>query len=288
VTIDQASEHQSDPIFVPDQSRRPANPSLAVLIGLAAFYLAGLAALLFWPGATFLDRLRQLDGGVCAQQPTHTFVVDSVLLPLCARCTGMYLGFAVTGIVLAVTRRISGSQMPTRPVLLVLGGLVAIMGVDGINSTLRDLGMWHPYTPLNPVRLATGLGTGVAMAAILFPVVNSVLWHYEDPQRSFGSLTQLAWALPALVLAFVAVVAHPDWLLYPISVLSSAGLWAELALINLIFMLALTGRLNRYFVPRQILVFVTIALVFAVLELFGLNALKEWATHSLLASIAIG
>src|SRR5579885_1939577 len=72
----------------------------------ALLYLGLLAALVFLPGASLLDRLRWLDSGICAQIPAHSFYPGGERLPLCARNTGIYLGFIVTLIMLYATGRI--------------------------------------------------------------------------------------------------------------------------------------------------------------------------------------
>jgi len=42
---------------------------------------------------------------------------------------------------------------------------------------MLDLQMWHPYTPDNRLRLATGMLTGVALAAIVTFLLASTLWR---------------------------------------------------------------------------------------------------------------
>ena len=153
--------------------------------------------------------------------------------------------------------------------MLVLGGAVALMGVDGVNSLLLDLRLPHLYQPHNLLRLATGLGTGVAMAAFLIPVANGLLWREESEQSSFGRFGQLAVMAPVLLLAFLAVGSQTDFLLYPIAILSSAGLALALTLINLVVMLGITNRIGRFATWRQVLPLFTLALALAVMRIDG-------------------
>src|SRR5262249_15691729 len=146
---------------------RSGEPPLWLLIALGAIYLIALAALLFAPGGTFLERLRALDGGICAQAGSHSFFPARQQLPLCPRSApanpGIYLGFPSATLALSASRRLRADSFPSLPVMLVLGGAVALMGVDGVNSLLLDLRLPHLYQPHNLLRLASGLGTGVAM-----------------------------------------------------------------------------------------------------------------------------
>src|SRR5437588_11925184 len=91
---------------------------VTVLIGLC--YLSWFAALVFLPGASLLDRLRWLDSGICAQLPTHSFYPGGQRLPLCARNTGIYLGFMVTLLTLYASGRGTVQRLPSWPMVAVL------------------------------------------------------------------------------------------------------------------------------------------------------------------------
>jgi uncharacterized membrane protein len=275
------------PAIPHDETARPparrGEPPLWLLIALGVVYLVALGALLFAPGGTFLERLRALDGGICAQAGSHSFYPAGQQLPLCARNTGIYLGFTSTTLALLASRRIRADSFPSAPIMLVLGGAVALMGMDGVNSLLLDLRLPHLYQPHNLLRLASGLGTGVAMAAFLIPVANGLLWREESAQPSFGRFGQLAVMAPVLLLAFLAVSSQSDVLLYPIAILSSAGLALALTLINLVVMLGVTNQIGRFETWRQVLPLFTLALALAVVELMTLFALKTWALGQIAA-----
>ena len=267
----------------PAPAMRPGEPPPWLLVALGVVYLVALGALLFAPGGTFLERLRALDGGICAQAGSHSFYPAGQQLPLCARNTGIYLGFTSATLVLLFSRRLRADSFPSAPIMLLLGGAVAAMGVDGVNSLLLDLRLPHLYQPHNLLRLASGLGTGVAMAAFLIPVANGLLWREESAQPSFGRLGQLAVMAPVLLLAFLAVGSQSDFLLYPIAILSSAGLALALTLINLVVMLGLSNRIGRFDAWRQVFPLFTLALALALIELMALFALKTWALGQIAA-----
>src|SRR2546425_4912057 len=128
---------------------------------LALFYLGLLAALVLLPGASLIDRLRWLDSGICAQLPTHSFYPGGERLPLCARNTGICLGFAATLIALFAIGRGKAQKFPRWPMIVLLGCGVVVLAIDGLNSFFLDLGMTHLYQPHNLLRLATGLATGL-------------------------------------------------------------------------------------------------------------------------------
>src|SRR5436853_6512526 len=107
------------------------SPWLAALLVL--FYLALLTALVLLPGTSLLDRLRWLDSGICAQLPTHSFYPGGERLPLCARNTGIYLGFIVTLITLFATGRGRAQKLPPWPIIVVLVCGVVALAVDGFH-----------------------------------------------------------------------------------------------------------------------------------------------------------
>ena len=252
-----------------------SEPPAWLLVALGIVYVAALAVVTLLPGGTLLDRLRALDGGICAQLPTHSFFFDGQQLPLCSRNTGIYSGFAATLLVIWATGRQRASRLPGKWVAIVLGLAVLAMAVDGFNSLFLDLGLPHLYQPHNLLRLITGLGTGTAMAAFIVPVTNSVMWQDEDGRSTFGSLRDVALMLPVLLMVFLADSSEVAVLLYPIAVLSSVGLILALTCINMVLALSFSPVAGRFTRWRQVLVLFSGAVVLAVVELMGLFALKS-------------
>lgn len=267
---------QHIPADVRDHVRSAApEPPRWLLFGLGAAYLVALGVLVFLPGGTLIERLRALDSGICAQLPTHSFYPGGQQLPLCARNTGIYLGFAIGVIALFARGLGRAARMPKGWVALVLLGGIGLMGIDGVNSLFLDLGLPHLYQPSNLLRLATGLLTGTAMAAFLVPVVNGILWRDYDGRAAYGSVRYLLMLAPFLVLAFFGAATQWAWLLYPIALLSSAAVVVALSLINLTFILTFSGRIERFARYVQVAPIFTLAVACAILELIGLFFLKQ-------------
>jgi uncharacterized membrane protein len=264
-------------------ARDAAGPPGWLLAGLLAGYALALIGLAVLPGATLIERLRALDGGICAQLPGHSFFPGGEQLPLCARNTGIYLGFATTFLYLAATRRLRASRLPSVPVLGVLGLAVALMAVDGFNSLFLDLGLPHLYQPMNWLRLITGLGAGTAMAAVIVPVASGLIWRDDDRRSSFNSLGELALMLPLLTIDYFVVISVAPIILYPVAILSSAGLVIALTLVNLVFALGLTNKLGRFSTWRQLFPLFTGLVILAVVELMALFLLKSSLMHALTA-----
>jgi uncharacterized membrane protein len=281
----QQVEGIGSPADAPERGvRRPvrSGPPEWLALALAAAYVVILAGLVFFPGATLIERLRALDGGICAQASTHSFFLDGQQLPLCSRNTGIYLGFAATFFTLLTLGRLRATRFPGRWVFVVLAVAVVFMAEDGFNSFFLDLGLPHLYQPFNTLRLITGLGTGVAMCAFIVPVANTLIWLEDSDVASFRDLRQLSVMLPVLLIAFLAVVTTAPILLYPVAILSSFGLVMALSLVNIVFLLGLTNRVGRFETLRQFFPLFTVALILAVVELMVLFAVKT----SLMSTLA--
>src|SRR5579859_523879 len=245
------------------------------LTGVAALlHLGLLAAFVFLPGPSLIERLQWLDSGVCAQLPTHSFYPGGERLPLCARNTGIYLGFIATLIALYVTGRGRVQQLPPWPIIALLACGIVILAIDGLNSFALDLGLPHLYQPHNLIRLTTGLLTGLALAAFALPLLNRLFWKEENEQRSIPSWKTLLVFLPILLLCFFAVASQSSIALYPIALLSTAGLLTAISSINLIVLVMVSKRDETFGSYRQLLPFLALAVILAIGEMLVLAQLK--------------
>ncbi len=269
-----AQSSHSQPLIERADGGREKRERPWVNLLLALFYLALLAALVFWPGATLIERLHWLDSGICAQQPSHSFFPGGQQLPLCARNTGIYLGFFVTLLTLIALGRGRVQKLPPWPMIAVLLAGVLAMAIDGFNSLDLDLGLPHLYQPHNLLRLATGLATGLALATLSLPIVNYLFWRESNERRSVESWSDLLVLLPGLVLSFFAVASQSWIVLYPAALLSTAGLLSVVSGINLMIIVAVTKRDQTFERYRALFPFFSLALLLAIGELLVLAQLK--------------
>ena len=147
------------------------HPLTAAIIVAAVLVLLVLISPL-WP-LPFLDKMDVVGSAVCGRLPDHSFHIAGRQLPLCARCTGTFIG-ALLGFVglLALGKR-KTAQMPPAPIVGLLVGFIFLMAADGVNSYLSLLlGRDLLYQPHNILRLATGTLHGLALSIIVFPIFN--------------------------------------------------------------------------------------------------------------------
>jgi uncharacterized membrane protein len=190
--------------------------------------------MLLLPHGGVTERLDHLGRAVCGQLVEHSFFCGERQLPLCARCTGTYLGVLVTYVMLGIIMgRGRANELPPLRILLVLFLFIALWGLDGLNSYFTLLtGSPLLYEPSNFLRLISGLLQGLALMVIVRPIVAFTLWAQsrdEQVVRSYGELGLLVAAL-----AVVGVVARSEaaWLYYPLALSSVGGELLMLSLVN--------------------------------------------------------
>ncbi len=246
---------------------------------LAVSSLLIVTLFLFYPPVGFDGKMVFVGRGVCHQLPGHSFIVGGHQLPLCARCTGIYLG-AMMGLAgFFLLGRWRSVQWSPLPVLAVLLGFIAVMIADGVNSFLWDIpGAPHLYEPQNWLRLTTGAFHGLAMIALLMPLVNESWWH-----PAAGNSTPVIRnfkELGGFMLGGAGVVAlvlwHPAALYLPLAFFSTFGVLVMLALINSVFALIILGREASARTGRAVLLPLVMGLAGAIVLLGGMNALRTY------------
>lgn len=232
--------------------------------------LAVIAFLLASPPHALLDKADRVAFAVCHRIPSRTFTVAGRPLPLCARCSGSYLAALAGLAVLALRGRILADRLPARPFLLLFGAFLIAWGIDGFNSFLTFFPeLPHLYEPRNGLRLLTGAMQGLALVAIMTPLVNRGFRDEGPGIASVSGTGDLTWLLGAGALVVLAVSA--DWppLLYPLALVSALAVVAFAALLNvlLLTMVADTGRAGWL---RPIAARVTAGTALALIELAAL------------------
>ena len=228
-------------------SRWPRLPSERVLPWLVA--AVALVTVVSWLLSTppgLLGKADALGYAVCHRIDGRSFHIGDRQFPLCARCTGMYLGalLGMVGLVLMGRGRAAG--MPTRPLMVVLVGFMGLMGVDGLNSYSHFFpGLPHLYEPQNWLRLVTGMGNGLTLAALIVPVFNQTLWQNWEARPVLGRFRELVALVLAAAVVVALVLSDNVVVLYPLALLSALGLLALVVALNTTILLIALRRDSR-------------------------------------------
>ncbi|MDP9364252.1 MAG: DUF2085 domain-containing protein [Chloroflexota bacterium] len=227
-----------------------------ILVLVALFLLAP------WP---FEHKAHAALHGLCAQIPSHTFRFEGRALPFDARMTGIYGGFLTTALALVAAGRLRAFRLPPFRVMVALGFGVAALAVDGTNSLLLDLGMPHAYPPDNRLRLATGLLTGIALAAVLAFVAATTLWRDGRwDQAPIGGQRELALVVAAQVPFALLVVTGFGPLYVPMTLFLLVAALAAVGTMALIVVVLVRHGDRAFDRPDQLQAPTAVALLLAV------------------------
>jgi uncharacterized membrane protein len=253
--IGEAVDHSS----IGDESRGVLRRRLAWLVLVVALLVIG--TFLVSPPWTVLGKADLIGYAICHQIPERSFHIAGQQLPLCARCTGIYMGALAGFVLMRLWGRQRAAAMPPTAVTLTLVGFIALMGVDGINSYLTFFpGVPHLYEPQNWLRLTTGTLNGLAMSAIVYPVLNYSLWRDAVQTPSVRGFKELALMVAAGAVIIVLIVLELPPLLYPLAILSTLGVLLMLGALNTMIVLVLARREGVALAWREVALPATVGL----------------------------
>lgn len=243
---------------------------------------------LFTTPPGFFGKLDAVGYAVCHRISERSFHIGSYQLPLCARCSGMYLG-AMLGLAFQAVYHRRRSGMPGWLVIVPLALFVVAFAIDGGNSYLYLIKMTYPgalasipnlYIPNNTLRLLTGSGMGLGIAAAIFPAFNQTIWKRQDDRPALDGLPKLALLVAITLLADLLVLTENPWVLFPLAVISALGVLVLLTMIYAIMWLMIFRQENRYERLSQIWLALLAGLTLAVLQVAVVDVLRFWLTHT--------
>lgn len=254
-------------------------PHLTIIAKALLVFAAGLALLVWWrytpPG--LLGKADAAGYAVCHRIDLRSFHLGDRQTPLCARCSGMYLGALFGMLYLASFGRLGG--MPSLKVSLVLLMFLAAFAVDGINSYLHFFpGFTGLYQPQNWLRLLTGTGLGLGIAAILVPVVHQTAWTLFDRRPALAGWRQFLPLLGVAALLDLAIASENPLVLYPLALLSGAGVFLVLSIVYGVAWILITKRENTFLTVRSLWVPLTAGFLTALVQIGLIDALRFWIT----------
>ena len=181
-----------------------------------------------------------LGAAICHRITSHSLMINGRQFPLCARCTGMYLGVALTFGALLLAGRWRRTDLPPLPLLLTLVGFIGLMGIDGLNSYSHFFPNFpHVYEPQNWLRLVTGIGAGLAMGLLIFPALMQTLWRDVNGRPIIESARELLAMVVLAGTAVLLILSNQPTILYVLALVSVAGVLLIVTSINAVLLLML-------------------------------------------------
>jgi len=231
------------------------------------------------PPSTLLGKADVVGYAICHRIPERSFFLDGRQLPLCARCTGTFLGAFIGLAAMLLLRRHRASRLPPVPILGILVLFVGLWAFDGLNSYLTFFpGAPNLYEPQNWLRLTTGMLNGLALSTFVLPIFNFTLWRSTTKERVIKDAWELLMLLPVVAMLVLIIQSEIAILLYPLAILSSGGVVMMLILINTMIAAVVLGREGYAETWFQALVPLTVGTALAVLQMTAMVLLRAYLT----------
>lgn len=261
----------------------PSTKPFSRTVILAVIVLTGiiLGSWLYLTPPGLLGKADAVGYSVCHRISERSFHLDSRPVPLCIRCSGMYLG-AFAGVLLQLGAGRKGG-FPPRKFYPLMGLFVLAFGVDGLNSYLHLFpGLPSLYEPQHWSRLLTGTLMGINLALIVYPTFNQTVWQdYEyTPALSrwhdFGVIILGGLFLSALAFTELTL------LLYPLALISTLTVVLLLTTVYAVLWTLLLKRENIFsswkeVFPVLLLGFCTTMLQIAIFDLARYLLTGSWS-----------
>jgi uncharacterized membrane protein len=266
----------------PTELRRLSTPRQRLTAVAVAVAVLIIVLAIEIPPYTLLGKADVVGYAICHRIPERSFIVGGRPLPLCARCTGTFLGVLLGLTAMLLGRRHRASRLPSIPVLGLLVMFTGLWGFDGLNSYMTLIpGGPHLYEPRNWLRLTTGLLNGLTLIILTFPILNFTLWREPTQERVIKNIWELLVLLPVVVLLVFVIQAEIGFLLYPLALLSSLGVVMMLVLINSMIATIALGREGYALSWRQALAPLIVGTGLAVLQITMMVLLRAYLTARL-------
>jgi uncharacterized membrane protein len=255
-------------------SRLPWKP---VLIAITA------ALLLTWLYLTpdgLLGKADAVGYAVCHRIDVRSFHIGVRQVPVCARCTGQYLG-AVLGLIFLAIRYPKRTDRPSWAIIGILAAGAVAYAVDGLNSYIHlipGLSRFYLYEPNNTLRLATGTLLGLGISVMIFPAFNQTIWKVRDSRPVLEGVRDFSLLLVLSALLNLLVLTENPLILYPLALISSLGVLALLTMIYSMVMVMVIGKENHFERASQMIYPLISGFLLALLQIAALDYIRHLMT----------
>jgi uncharacterized membrane protein len=223
----------------------------------------------------FYEKAFAVGSSVCHQIPSHSFSNSDTQFPLCARCSGLYLGSFI-GLAYFFTQG-KRKAVPKKGFLLLLLFLFLAWAGDGVNSFISAfMNRNILYETNNITRLVTGFGMGFVMATALITLFNLTVWKDGIDKPVLTDIRQVAGY--TLLSAITGWVLLSSWAIffYAFAYISIVTVMIIITLLYTIFWIIMLRKENSFTAWKSIGLFLIAGFATALLQITLLNMLRQW------------
>lgn len=217
----------------------------------------GIILFVIWISVTpdgLLGKADAVGYAVCHRIAVRSFFFGERQIPLCARCTGQYLG-AVLGLTFFFYLR---PRRILRPNRWIIGSFILFAGfyiVDGINSYIHlipALSRFYLYTPSNLLRLFSGTGLGLGVSVLLYPAFCETVWKENLSAPVIEGFRDFLILFTSAVFIDLLVLTQNPFILYPLSLVSAFGILLLLTMVYTMVLILIFRKENQFESVKQL------------------------------------
>jgi len=203
---------------------------------------------------------------VCHQAPDRTIQMGGKFLPLCSRCTGIYLGFLLGILYQFILWKTKVRELPCQKISIVSVSLLGLLIIDSLGSYFK---LWSLS---NSQRLVLGLLGGSSISLFLFPAFNYSLFVKPKEDKGMKLLVEYLGLLFLLELAILFTL-FGNFIIYNIIAFASIlGILVLYLMINTtIAGMTINWQNRRNTVWRNVFSLAGITLILTIFEFLSLK-----------------
>jgi uncharacterized membrane protein len=245
------------------QPKHPHLPRIfAVLIAIVVF-----ATWLLSTPHGLLGKADAVGYALCHRIDLRSFQLGARGGPLCARCSGMYLGVLI-GLGFYIIHRTKAGRYPSRGISAVLFLFGVLWAIDGLNSYVHLIPMASGvYTPSNTLRLITGTLIGISLSTMVYPAFSQFAWKDVRDEPVIHSLAELGKLLLFAAILVGLVLSENPLILYPFALATTLSVFIILTLVYTSVILVISRKENQAAGWRDLITPILLGLTMAVIQI---------------------
>jgi len=252
--------------------------TIKILIAIIVLIIIGLW--FFFTPEGLLGKADAVGYAVCHRISVRSFFIGSRQMPMCARCTGMYLGTACALIFQAIYSHRRGG-MPPRRIIVIMAVLTCLWLIDGVNSYLHLFPQLPSlYEPNHILRLITGSGIGIVAALLLYPAFQQTIWSDWQPVPAMTNIKTMAILIILALVVDYLVLLNNAVLLYVAAIISSAFVFVLLSMVYSMLLAILLKIENRWSRLRDALLLLMAGFGIAVIQIGAMDWIRYFLSGS--------
>jgi len=222
--------------------------------------------------------VNNLGASVCHQIPERSLEMGGLILPICSRCCGIYIGFFICAIFMFSIFRKRESDLPPLYILIILIIFAISTVVDGF------LSYFSVIETNNIARLVTGFLTGSSTMAIIYPIFNYQYYRNSHNIRIFASPFKFIFFIAVNAFVIFITLLRVGFLRYFYYYLSAVSVIFVFYFVNLLILLLIpffSQKAPRLF-SKYLMLPTIVALILSSVEIFA-----SYKLHMFLINIRI-